>query len=379
MERNQPSKSLHAAIGSPVLERNRYFTGKFMTAREFQHEQEYVRSRHHLHNRLLHGWGVLRGLEVQPHPRSECQHEAVLVRAGAALDCYGREVMLLEDTPVEVPRSSPTQELLLCVSFSEEHIEFTPAIYREGATESDGEQANRFREGASLRLLHLSEVNERCWQGGAQHVLRVDDREEQFSEKPALLEPDCPCGDAVPLALLKVSTEHPQEPIQIDSSGRRHLPITADFLTHIVHTNWPHAGRVSLHHLRHNMNGRLEIKFDRKIRPITENRGAGISEYTFQVRFGGVQQDDIRYLPFPYKEPPVLENDHVATFRIEPRYLDPGNRDDLKDKVIYVTLKCDFVIDSRGMPVDGAHLGGTLPTHSGRMGGDFESWFYVED
>jgi hypothetical protein len=29
------------------------------------------------------------------------------------------------------------------------------------------------------------------------------------------------------------------------------------------------------------------------------------------------------------------------------------------------------------MAVDGSHVGGSLPTHSGRPGGTFESWFYV--
>ena len=46
-------------------ELNRYFTGKHMTAEDFEADQHYFLSRHRLHNALLHGWGVVWGLEVR--------------------------------------------------------------------------------------------------------------------------------------------------------------------------------------------------------------------------------------------------------------------------------------------------------------------------
>ena len=39
-------------IGPIAVERNRYLTGKFMTARDFCIEQDYELSRHRLHQRL---------------------------------------------------------------------------------------------------------------------------------------------------------------------------------------------------------------------------------------------------------------------------------------------------------------------------------------
>jgi hypothetical protein len=42
-----------------------------------------------------------------------------------------------------------------------------------------------------------------------------------------------------------------------------------------------------------------------------------------------------------------------------------------------VTLRCDFILDCHGNPVDGTHLRGRLPTGNGTMGGNFESWFRV--
>ncbi len=43
-----------------------------MAAREFIAEQRYFLSHHRLHNRLLHGWGVVCGLGVTPHPDPAC-------------------------------------------------------------------------------------------------------------------------------------------------------------------------------------------------------------------------------------------------------------------------------------------------------------------
>jgi hypothetical protein len=44
---------------------------------------------------------------------------------------------------------------------------------------------------------------------------------------------------------------------------------------------------------------------------------------------------------------------------------------------VYITLKCDFLLDCHGVAVDGNHLGGVLPSGDGVPGGTFESWFRV--
>ena len=43
-----------------------------------------------------------------------------------------------------------------------------------------------------------------------------------------------------------------------------------------------------------------------------------------------------------------------------------------------VVLYADFVVDERGLAVDGTFLGGTLPTGSSAPGGTFRSWFFLE-
>lgn len=394
MTTKQPPNSNCAACGAPLLERNRYFTGKFMTARDFQGEQDYLLCRQHLHNRMLHGWGIVAGLQVQLNPNKDCQSTTVVVMSGMALDCCGREVILASNQVVPVPRPNPSgsgngienqykkeefEERLLCLCYGEDNIEMVPSIYNDSGGGASTEQANRIRENPTFRLLRLDQVSAGCWKGGAPPTGCRDDCGDPIPGPAGVgLDPDCPCGTTVPLALLSYRLDITDDPIQIHSDGRRHLPITADSLTHIVETNWSHGGAMTLHHLREKLHGRLEIRFDRKVRPAPENLSTGVSEYTFSVQFGGIQ-DDIRYLPYDPERPPELIDDCVAVFHIDRNYLDSRRMDDLNDKLIYVALKCDFIPDCRGIPVDGTFLAGVLPTHSGRMGGTFESWFAIEE
>ena len=50
-------------------------------------------------------------------------------------------------------------------------------------------------------------------------------------------------------------------------------------------------------------------------------------------------------------------------FRIEDSAF--GRRLNIANNRIRVTLKCDFIIDCRGNPVDGNHLHGARPTGNG--------------
>jgi hypothetical protein len=47
------------------------------------------------------------------------------------------------------------------------------------------------------------------------------------------------------------------------------------------------------------------------------------------------------------------------------------------DDVLRVLVYADFILDTERRPLDGNHIGGTLPTGNGRPGDDFLSWFSV--
>ncbi len=388
--------------GYIATERNRYFTGKYMTARDFLGEQEYFLSRDRLHNRLLHGWGIVCGLDVRPHRDPDCADRWVIVTSGIAIDCCGREIVLEKQTAFKVwepPKQeqkggpSPTVQaapessapdlgpFLLCVRYAEEEIEVVPALYADGQCDPNRREANRVREVARLEVHHLHEVDSDCWRvpEGGRHAHCRDDCDDQVpGPAGTCLEPACPCGDLVPLALITpraVKDGYVIKKHDIDKRGRRHLPTPPDYLTHIVYINWPHGREVSLSHLRNDMHGRLEVRFDRKLLA-AEGDATGINGHTFVVQYGGIQQD-IEFLPFDGDHPPTVEDECRAVFAIDPDYLGRKGRDNIANNVVYVTLKCDFILDCHENPIDGDHLRGRLPSGDGVPGGVFESWFRV--
>jgi hypothetical protein len=453
MQLKQPQEPCTLGCGEITSERHRYFTGKYMTARDFRDEQAYFLSHHRLHNRLLHGWGIVCGLRVVHHPRADCRDRWVVVRAGIAIDCCGRELVLRRDTPFELPLSRPpetgeedepgqegtpyqqhnqqrddmpqqhdrpeqagmTEPFLLCLRYVEKPIEYVPALYAEGTCDPKRREANRVREVACLDICRLDDVEPDCWKvpGGDPHTACRDDCDDELpGPAGSCLEPDCPCGETVPLALIipkgythpagagpgevtpegeRPEEETPSEgytsggdtPSQgepgyevgfdIDTRGRRHLPVPVEYLTHIVGINWPHGGELTLSELR-DRDGQLRVSFDRKLLP-AEGDATGINLYTFVVQYGGAQQD-IEFLPFDQEHEPTLEEDCVAVFTIDPDYL-RGRRTTIANSTVYVTLKCDFILDCHENPVDGDHLRGRLPSGNGVPGGVFESWFRV--
>ncbi len=55
-------------IGSDSQERTRYFPRQVVTPPDLAQDREYLLHRHRRHNRLLHGWGIVLGLEVTAVP-----------------------------------------------------------------------------------------------------------------------------------------------------------------------------------------------------------------------------------------------------------------------------------------------------------------------
>lgn len=367
--------------GRVVVERNRYFTGKFMAARDFAADTEYLLNRHQLHNRLLHGWGIVCGLDVRPHPRPDCSRDWVVVTAGFAIDCHGRELVLERDTAFRLPlppheNSEPLEEgcvprpepFLLCGRFHREKIEPVPALYAEDGCDSHHTEFNRYREG--VRLV-VADVTPGCWPTAD---CGCDD---EPARDCGCLKPECPCGELVPLARV---IPHHDGGYRLDLDGRRVQPPPPAMLTHITGINWPHGGKLRLRDLREELRGELRICFDRPLREYEHSLARGVNPFTFVVQYATGPTETVEFLPFPDDSPPRLEDEgHTAVFTIDPDYLTERARRSLHDVVVYVSLRCDFIPDCRGIPVDGNHLRGKLPSGDGVQGGLFESWFEVRD
>lgn len=78
--------------------RPRFFPGQLLTDEDLNRLDRYILEKNKLHNRYLHGWGVVCGLEVLCHP---CPGE-VTVKAGYALGPCGEDIVVCKDDRVDV-------------------------------------------------------------------------------------------------------------------------------------------------------------------------------------------------------------------------------------------------------------------------------------
>ena len=124
------------------FERPHYFAGKLLTADDLQREQDYFRGKSSLHNRYLHGWGIVAGLGV-----SVDQGTTVVVLPGLALDCAGNELVLPE--PERIPLSSLVGRHYVTIRYVE-----IPA--GQQASLQDEPEFSRVREAVCVELVRAN-------------------------------------------------------------------------------------------------------------------------------------------------------------------------------------------------------------------------------
>jgi hypothetical protein len=88
----------HQCDGPACTCRPRFFDGQLITARDFRRLDQYLVDKSRLHNRYLHGVGVVCGLEVVCNP---CD-DTVTVRTGYALGPCGEDIVVCSDARVDV-------------------------------------------------------------------------------------------------------------------------------------------------------------------------------------------------------------------------------------------------------------------------------------
>lgn len=86
------------------IERPKYFSGQLLTDEDLSLEQNYFREKMKLHNRHLHGWGVVCGLKVKCFPccTGHGASGKVLVESGHAIDCCGNDIIVCNETEYDV-------------------------------------------------------------------------------------------------------------------------------------------------------------------------------------------------------------------------------------------------------------------------------------
>lgn len=100
-------------------ERNRFFFGQLLGVEELNREQAYLLEKRWLHNRRVHGYGVVDGLTVEPAPDGG---PAIVVQPGLALDRLGREIVVAEPCRVDVRAVGPEPSTVL-LAYAEQETE----------------------------------------------------------------------------------------------------------------------------------------------------------------------------------------------------------------------------------------------------------------
>jgi len=110
---------------SPPLKRLRYTHGQVLTAEDFLLEQEYFREKLKLHNKSLHGFGIVSGLDVS------VSSGQIVVEPGLALDCEGNEIVIKAGQSIVAPPNGGAHTSYLNVRYVEELTDLIPGIEGE--------------------------------------------------------------------------------------------------------------------------------------------------------------------------------------------------------------------------------------------------------
>jgi hypothetical protein len=83
-----------------ALERNHYFYGMLLDVYHFERETHYVNAKRRLLNRLVSGYGVVCGLDVEACP----DPTQIVITPGVAIDKWGYEIIVPQRTqPITIP------------------------------------------------------------------------------------------------------------------------------------------------------------------------------------------------------------------------------------------------------------------------------------
>lgn len=163
------SKGMHCDFNNFM--RTRYFPGMLMTDREFEDEQRYQNDRRKLLNRMLHGWGVVCGLNVRA---TKPQSSNIIVEPGMALDCWGNEILICSEQTIdlstnpcssnEVAKQDPCAEyvpvepdnknLYVVIKYQERGTKPEPIYATGGSCEEKTCEFSRTQEGFCIDVIN---------------------------------------------------------------------------------------------------------------------------------------------------------------------------------------------------------------------------------
>jgi len=407
----------------PRFERVKYFYGQLLGVREFQSEQAYFYDKHRLHNRYLHGYGVVCGLAVEhcrgrrdpcdeppkpPPPKDPPAQETtalvhqpwaqgprefpkelcVEIDCGLAIDCQGNEIV--------VPWPKQVDVLAILGCDAKQHFLAGKWAYISVCYHANPVEPVRPLASDSCGGLLPDCVPSRLRDDFCVRV-RWEHPKHDESCSPCTRPCDDPC---LPLARIGWNAEHG---LVIDNSIRR--PLTPYLTTRVKGISWVHGATYRPDDADDMLRHGLKIEFTDGVRTSTLRRGV---LDVWVIQGGGGRRADIYNLAMKLEPShPGADFSHRVTAHLhdhKPDRIDPGDR-------VLIQLRSPFILDRCCRAVDGEHVGGLVPvigeycdrwpivgqpfiapcrhpephpfgpwtSGNGTPGGNFESWFYVGD
>ncbi len=203
----------------------------------------------------------------------------------------------------------------------------------------------------------------------------------------------------------KTSKSNPDQPqngklnIYIDECSKRKLVYNNKLLfdlincyhgnlPHVIKTNWDNGQKIKLQDFKEgicNKDVGIKVWFDKKMNENTINENT----FLFLVKMENAETGNSRYEQVPGSvEYSDNAGESLATFKIESDWIKDVysgySRIREKGGEFKVILKGDFIMSEEEnnkdiKALDGNFIGGQFPSGNGVQGGDFESWFFVEE
>jgi hypothetical protein len=257
----QERTAIHT-MNSSGLERTRYFSRQLITAADLTLDQDYFRERLRRHNRMLHGWGIVCGLEVTLPADAAAEPWQVIIQPGYALSPQGDEICVSQPVTIDLTQhcldpvtlaGKNAEDAYLAIRW-DERMTRPVRVHPAGcACADDGCEFSRFEENYEFRVLASqsdqlgTQLEKVGWivGGSLPHFLPCHmDSDRQWSPRPCL-----PSSSDLWVVLVRIksdknSDDTPKkiEPGLLDMSVRRYVISLAGL--HFTCT--PDAGKLSM-------------------------------------------------------------------------------------------------------------------------------------
>ena len=400
----KPTPSDHGAgdcAPVPEFRRLNYTYGQLLGVADFRTEQSYFREKQRLHNRCLHGYGVVCGLLV--HPADDPRHCAPSDKDKAAEEELGRELASLQAKRKDASPGDQTK-----IDAEIERIK----RQLQGLTDRYCTDAPPVRVTIDCGIALDCEGNElvvrRPLAVDLWHELSAEDRK-RITDKPQPIYlslcyceqpvdpirpvladqcgavPDCSYGKLRESVRIHVSLTAPEpdmrcetccsacgecclllariddfqrghevKPGSIHNEVRRRLGTYQSAV--ITAINWVHGGDYAAADAEKILgteddNGGIEIHFSRPI--LTSSLRPGVVEL-WRVEGGAGRSSGISQIFGEFVVPAGKETTVLRYRQTDGESMNGGDR-------ILIQVRCEFLLDRCCRPIDGAHVGGRVP------------------